>query len=344
MSRGIRGVSEVAERHEGKLDERHLAFMDFDDIYFEMQHFKSEKSWHNLNLSRDKMRGLLESPDWYTLYIPEEELVFQRFSQVRRWQEIAVNLLRKYCERYYYYRKEEYERPHLEYQELRSDDPNFIPEYRILIEESEREIIAKLEELKTAVEKGEWKDIEFGDFRGICFGQHLYRPLLHLKGDNIEVRPVSLVEGERDFVLHLREHYEGNKDFFQDKELYLLRNLSRGRGVGFFEAGNFYPDFILWLLVDGKQYVTFVDPKGIRNLQGKDDPKIRFHATIKELESRLGDPSVVLNSFIISNTPFAQVPWRDRMSKADFEKRHVLFQKEDKHTYIGKLLRGPLSG
>ncbi len=32
------------------------------------------------------------------------------------------------------------------------------------------------------------------------------------------------------------------------KELYLLRNLSKGRGVGFFEAGNFHPDFILWLL------------------------------------------------------------------------------------------------
>jgi hypothetical protein len=36
--------------------------------------------------------------------------------------------------------------------------------------------------------------------------------------------------------------------------------------VGFFEAGNFHPDFILWLLVGGQQHVIFVDPKGIRNL------------------------------------------------------------------------------
>jgi hypothetical protein len=32
--------------------------------------------------------------------------------------------------------------------------------------------------------------------------------------------------------------------FFADEEMYLLRNLSKGHGVGF-EAGNFHPDFIL---------------------------------------------------------------------------------------------------
>ena len=33
---------------------------------------------------------------------------------------------------------------------------------------------------------------------------------------------------------------------FDDRQVYLLSNLSKGRGIGFFEAGNFYPDFILW--------------------------------------------------------------------------------------------------
>ncbi|GAB4266256.1 hypothetical protein [Thermincola ferriacetica] len=59
---------------------------------------------------------------------------------------------------------------------------------------------------------------------------------------------------------------ENHREFFKDKELYLLRNQSRGKGIGFFEAGNFYPDFILWILYNGKQYITFVDPKGIRNM------------------------------------------------------------------------------
>lgn len=83
--------------------------------------------------------------------------------------------------------------------------------------------------------------------------------------------------------------------------------MSRGRGYGFFEAGNFPPDFILWLLVDGKQYVTYVDPKGLRQVGGPNDPKVQFYRTVKEIERELGDPNIILNSFVISNTPFSQV-------------------------------------
>ena len=161
----------------------------------------------------------------------------------------------------------------------------------------------------------------------------------------MDVRPVALNDGERDFVTDLKSFYERERAFFEGKELYLLRNLSRGRGIGFFEAANFYPDFILWLLIGGKQYVSFVDPKGIRNLDGPDDPKISFYQTVKTLEKRLADPQVILNSFIIANTRFEQVDhWLTpgvgtKMSKADFEARHVLFQNEDKATYIGKILR-----
>jgi hypothetical protein len=60
------------------------------------------------------------------------------------------------------------------------------------------------------------------------------------------------------------------------RELYLVRNLIKGKRVGFFEAGNFYPDFILWLMADGEQHFGFVDPKGIRSL-GWSDPNIYFH-------------------------------------------------------------------
>ncbi|HEX7654877.1 MAG TPA: hypothetical protein VF607_15315, partial [Verrucomicrobiae bacterium] len=142
---------------------------------------------------------------------------------------------------------------------------------------------------------------------------------------------------------------ETDKAFFAGKELYLLRNLSRGRGIGFFEAGNFYPDFIVWLLVKDKQYISFVDPKGIRNLEGVEDPKIGFFQTIKKLEERLGDPLVILNSFIIANTRFEQVDhWLKPgigkpMTKADFEEKNVFFQNEDKATYIGKLLSKAIS-
>ncbi len=57
----------------------------------------------------------------------------------------------------------------------------------------------------------------------------------------------------------------------------------------------------------------------------------------KDLERRLGDPVIILNSFIISNTPYAKVAfWEQQfgMDKAEFERRHVLFQKDDQTTYI----------
>jgi hypothetical protein len=139
---------------------------------------------------------------------------------------------------------------------------------------------------------------------------------------------------------HLRENgHTQNKDFFKERELFLLRNVSK-RGIGFFEAGNFYPDFILWLLVPKKQYVTFVDPKGLRQLDdGSSSPKVQFYRTIKDIEARLADPSVILNSFIVSPTPYKIIPmWGHGLTKAELQKCHVLFQRDDKETYIKTLL------
>ena len=107
--------------------------------------------------------------------------------------------------------------------------------------------------------------------------------------------------------------------------------------MGFFEAGNFHPDFILWLIEGGQQQVIFVDPKGIRNL-GPKDPKILFCETIKEIEQRLGDPTVNLQSFIVSNTPSATMHRQWGMQKSEMQRRHVLFQDEDKDSYVGAML------
>lgn len=101
--------------------------------------------------------------------------------------------------------------------------------------------------------------------KAIWFGRHLYEPLLYLDSNIVEISPVALNKGERQFVEDLKAFHDSAGSFFADKQLYLLRNLSKGRGVGFFEAGNFHPDFILWLLIGNQQHVIFVDPKGIRS-------------------------------------------------------------------------------
>lgn len=324
---------------------RHVAFIDVDALYFEMQRFKAERSWHNLNLPKDAIPQLLADTSWYTLLIPEEELAYDSYEKVRMWQDIATALLKKYCERYYTFRKREWELPHLEYQDLSEDDPNLQgysaddPDhyYSILVDESEQEIIDKLQELKELIEAGTLRPWEFRGIKAIWFGRHLYQPLMHVSDRVVEIRPVPLNKGERRLVEDLKSFHDNDGGFFDDKELYLLRNLSRGRGVGFFEAANFHPDFILWLHVDDRQYVTFVDPKGLRNI-GPTDPKIQFYTTIKQIEQRLGDPKVILNSFIVSNTASHTMQLLWGIDKATMESCHILFQDEDQETYIRLML------
>ena len=349
-SGGLVGGDADAAPNEMHLSARHVAFLDHDRLYFELERFKAERGWYNLNLTRQAIEALLADQSWYRLQIPEEELVGDSFEKVRLWEEIAVALLKKYTERYYTFRKREWELPHLKYHDLEGGDLNFpgareSPDqahYRILIDKSQEEIVAKLEELKAAIEKGDINPWEFQGMKAIWFGKHLYEPLLYLDTKSVEISPAPLNKGERMFVEDLKAFHDGHAEFFNTRELYLLRNLSRGRGVGFFEAGNFHPDFILWLLAGDRQYISFVDPKGIRNI-GFTDPKIQFFETIKHIEARLADPAVTLNSFIVSNTPSHVIKRQWVVDKADMTTRHILFQDEDRSTYIQALLSKALA-
>ena len=344
-SGGVVGGDADAMPNQATLTARHAAFLDLDRLFFDLERFKAERAWHNLNLTRTGIEWLLADTSWYRLLIPEEELAFDSFMKVRLWQEIALALLKKYTERYYTFRKREWELPHLEYQELAAEDPNLLgiaestaePYYRILLDKSREDIKQRLEELKTAIEAGQLKDINFDGLKTIWFGRHLYQPLLYLDENIVEISPAPLNKGERQFLLDLKAFHDDDGGFFKGKELYLLRNLSKGRGVGFFEAGNFHPDFILWLLIGDRQHVMFVDPKGIRNL-GATDPKIQFYETIKEIELRLGDPKVVLDSFIVSNTPSHEMKKLWGLDKPTMQQRHIVFQEEDKDSYVRAML------
>lgn len=350
-SAGVVGGDGDATPNQTHLTKKHLAFLDLDQLYFELERFKAERGWYNLNISRDEIGPLLEEQSWYQLLIPAEEMAFDSFEKIRLWEEISLSLLKKYTERYYTFRKREWEEPYLEYQDLSLNDPNLLgvgetaedPYYRILIEQSQEEIVAKLEELKGLVEKGTLKPWEFHGLKAIWFGRHLYEPLLYLDQNIVEISPVALNKGEKQFVEDLKTFHDAGHDLLAGKALYLLRNLSKGRGVGFFEAGNFHPDFILWLLTDDKQHVIFVDPKGIRNI-GPNDPKIQFYETIKDIERRLGDPKVFLNSFIISSTLSHTVKMFWGMDKNAMNTRHILFQEEDQDTYIKSMLETALVG
>lgn len=329
---------------EGSLKKEHIAFLDLDNLFFELERFKKERAWHNLTIRRDKIWELLDNENWYRILIPENELIFDSFEKVHQWQEIALALLKKYTERYYFFSKQRWELNHLEYKHLTTDDPNFLetnaenPDgyYSILIKRSETEIIKRLEELRELIKSKKLKDWDFKGIKTLCFDPHLYQPLLNLKNDCIQICPVPLNKGEKQFIEDLKRFHEAPNDYFKDTDLYLLRNMSRGRGVGFFEAGNFHPDFILWLIKEGKQYISFIDPKGIRQM-GWEDPKINFYRNIKDIEKGINKKNIILNTIIVSNTKFHVMQNLWQVDKATMKAKHIVFQ-EDQDSYIEELL------
>ena len=234
----------------------------------------------------------------------------------------AIMALKSYMDKFFKYEKERWEAPRLEYAVLEATDNNFVDEYSITyaqqseLDQTGDELEAFISEISTILDHNNGLDVYEKDaFHGrlvlFDFRSHLYAPLVCLQKSSlkIQVSPVSLNEDEKKFVDLLKKYVDRHADYLDGKSLYLLRNKSKV-GMGFFEAGNFYPDYILWIDSDDKQYISFIDPKGLMHIR-PDDPKIQFYKTIKELEERLaptsGEKTIVLNSFIMSGTPASSV-------------------------------------
>ena len=58
-----------AAPNETHLTSRHVAFLDLDRICFDLERFKAERGWYNLNLTRQGVEALLGDQNWYRLQI-----------------------------------------------------------------------------------------------------------------------------------------------------------------------------------------------------------------------------------------------------------------------------------
>ncbi len=315
------------------IPDQFLPLLDWDKLYFAMLDYKAQKGWTNLAISKAVLRQILERKH-YELYCAETDLVPRSFADIARIETIALSLLRKYADRFYTQRRARWERDQLEYRPLTTEDDNF-QDYTVRIRRSRIDVI---KQVRALIAKGQVlyeQDTTLPP--NIHFDRHLYQPLLTAQHPDISSVPPGLNEGERQFVFDLRQFFMSNTALFKDKHIFLLRNLSRGRGIGFFEEATFYPDFILWLKQDARQQIVFIDPKGIRNLGNFNDPKIQLHLKIKDIQVRLAQPHVSLESFIISVTKFADIQrlfGDGQHTQADFTAHHVLFQQGD---YIQQL-------
>ena len=327
------------EKSTASLTPEHLALLDYDALYFELERFKRERSWHNFNISKGAIEKILQRSDWYNLYLPENRHALDSFENLFLWQQITTALLKRYIDRLYNYRKREYFEPRLELKPLTLEDDN-IPKdefYSIKIDSHEAQLIAGIQAIKTLVKANNLTISTSGDLAACHLAQHLFSPLLHIRTNGkMAIAPVSLNQSEYKFVTDLRAWCEDNSDKLQSQEteLYLLRNLSKGKGIGFFEAGNFHPDFILWFIQKEKQSINFIEPHGLMN-EGSGSEKIKFHQQIKVIERRLNDSDITLNSYILSWTPYPKLKWDN--TQEELEKRNVFFMTNDSD-YLNKLM------
>ena len=238
-------------------------------------------------------------------------------------------------------------------------DPNFYDAIKLQIHKSQQALMNATHSLEDTVNKNLMtEDIDIYDklLGAIQFEQHLYNPIMYMcKSFNnedptthekiVKISPVALNDGEQRFLKDLRDFLKEDKQrsncLLKDIDVYVLRNASR-KGIGFFEASGFYPDFILWLVKGKVQRVVFIDPKGIVHLRGMDDEKVQlFKKLQQDIWPQIKDPNILLDSYILSDTNYQQVSfWSKSYGKSDFKKNHILFM--DDNNYIENLLKSTL--
>ncbi len=316
-----------------------LDYLDYDRVFDELERYKFEKSLFNLSMEKKVFKDILATNGWYGLKIPAAHIRFDSMEKLSLFTDFAISALKIYIDKFYKYCRDLWEAPRTKYLPMLAEDSNFVSEYtfsytpEISSDTINNEIEEFISDLSNMLDNdGYIQQYEMSMRKELItafdFRHHLYAPLITVKGQGLKitVSPVSLNSGEKVFVDRLRDYCQQYAATLKDADLFLLRNKSKV-GMGFFESGNFYPDYVLWIDKPDAQLITFIDPKGLLRIM-PDDPKIFFYRKIKELEERLQpsspDKRIVLNSFIMSDTPSADLSQWWSMKKQEREERHVM--------------------
>lgn len=328
--------------------EQHLMFLDYDKIYFEIQKYKGEKNYCNMSITRENVQNLLNDRTWYRLFIPQEDMQIRFLRDFGRFNRIAIALLKKYMDKKYSVSRSKWESPLLKYDYIDENDVNYVREdlYNVEISNQEENImhIEFLKYLRDLITEkiAEKKNPEIYKLKGslgaVALKPSLYNPYLYASKDNIDIKvtPVALNESEMKFVSDLKIYLEKHKDKYDEKEIYIIRNVSK-KGVGFFEDNGFYPDFILWIIDKASYHMVFVEPHGMIH-EDINSEKVLLCERIKEYENaidknEIDEISPILDSFILSPTKYREMV--GNYLKSEWNKKHVLFM--DDKNYIEQL-------
>ena len=325
----------------GVIPPESLVLVEWEQAYFDLLDYKARKGWGNLIIRPETPRAILEKVP-YTLTADEAVFRPRAFEDRARLQEAVTAILRKYLDTFYRRAHERWDSRNLVYRPLDLDDPNLAfhrpsvqekrAAYTVRVPRSRSDLITAIEQLCSDIDRL-IRDENSGLPR-LRFDRSLYLPLLLKKGDVLTADPPPLEESEAQFVRDLRDYWKAEKDkSLAGKEVFLLRNLSRGKGVGFFEESRFYPDFILWIVDGQKQRIVFIEPHGMLHAKAYiHDDKARLHERLpglaQEIGKRSGRKDIALDAFIISATPYADLhPRYDNgtWNRGKFAEKHILF-------------------
>ena len=357
MGSGSDEESHAGSGSETTIPRESLDLVNWEETYRALLEHKERKGMDNLIINFEDLRRLMErGPRVYCLTAEESVARPETFDDLARLQGAVLSVLRKYADALYRRRRANWESNNLVYKPLDEDDPNFrfnIAEggsaggYVVSVPRSKTALIKDIERL-IADCNALYREEE-GALPRIHFDRHLYQPLLMDNG-KVKISPPGLNDGERKFVEDLRRYWGEERDEMPEgAEVFLLRNQGRGAGIGFFENSGFYPDFILWVKSDDRQRIVFIEPHGMVFARAYAvDEKVRLHERMpelaREISERSGIPNVRLDSFIVSQTAYADLKKKyddGSWSRDEFAKRHILFpERDDRYDYMKIILTG----
>ena len=350
------------ERAEGGLhthiSETSLALVDWEKIYLQLIAYKHEKGYHNLIFDTTILREILNpnKPVYELTVMNESEVVPTSTVALERLEELVLTLLRKYITKYYRIIQKRWNNDRILIRRLGEEDEdekNF-PDWTVHVPRTEAQTVQP--EIENLRESEEIYGPGLTALPNVYNERHLYQPLLtneeHLyrsllsmgMGNNLwRTTPPALEDSEKDFVedlnRYLRQHREKR---LHQKEVFLLRNQSRGKGVGFYENEGFYPDFILWVLDGVKQRIVFIEPHGMVHEDiNQNNDKLTLFKRLRDISyKRLRAEHVQMDAFVISRTSLSDLvgkyPDEDRDTFA--EKWHILFRTDDP-TYLDPIFQ-----
>ena len=334
-------ADEFDEKEPRTIPEEYLDLLDWHEIYRKVWQFRQEKGYRNLVCEKETLQKIL-SNQHYTLYCPESMLEVEQFGDLDQVQRIAVMILRKYIKEFYSERESRWEQGQLSYismdDELSRDQGNFFDKYTLEVKNSAEEFLS---ELQDAVEDDTLYTDDSGKPNRVHFDRHLYLPLLaeetSIDENEVNYSPPPLNAGEKRLVTNLKDYFQSKEgeQVLDTWEVFLLRNQSRGKGIGLLSDGNrFFPDFIMWLQNGETQHIVFLEPHGmVREGEPLEDHRVKFYegsdSYETELSERTGKDNVSLHSYVISQTSLNDVRDLSRAdSRDDFHDSGLYFPNE----------------